>query len=186
MVSPLEVSQGAEPNDPLNQSTTGRPSAVNRRGKREQVSRPQSHSLVDANHVLAIPFVLIVMVVQAVYLVMKQLLGDPGSVFRDFLSMNREADKILSEIPVEQNQQRVQLEHVHEQQIDQKQKLEVLQRRVHALEERRAARENARLADMKISSDGLEIKSEWYPSLKMIASSHVWTPTSLGSHMFCN
>jgi hypothetical protein len=159
MVSALEVSQGAEPNDSLNPST-GSPSTGNRRGKREQVARPQSYSLTGTNHVLAIPFVLIVMVVQAMYHVMKQLIGDPGSVLRDFLSMNREADKILNEMPVEQNQQRVQLERVHEQQIDQKHKLEVLQRRVHALEERRAAREKARLPDLKNTSDGLEVKSE--------------------------
>ena len=160
MVSPLEVSQGAEPIDSLNPSTTGTPSTLTRRGKREQVSRPQSYSLADTNHVLAIPFVLIVMVVQAVYLVIKQLLGDPGSVLRDFLSMNRETDKILNEIPVEQNQQRVQLEHVHEQQIEQKHKMEVLQRRVRALEERRAAREHILLVNLKMSPDGLEIKSE--------------------------
>ena len=153
-MSPLEVDQGADANDSL------APSTGTRRGKRDQVARPQSYSLTDTNNVLARPFVLVVLVIQAAYQIMTQFIGDPVGHVREFFTVNREANAILKDVPVLQQEQRRQLEHIHEGQVDQRQKLEVLRRRVQALEARRAARENNDIPDLSKSPDGKEIKSE--------------------------
>ena len=148
MTSPLEVDPGIEPND------SRQPSAGDRRGQRDQVSVPQPYSLSENRHVLALPFVFLILVLQSMFQLMKQFVGDPASMVREFFAVNQEVNHILQELPEEQKEQRRQIENAHEEQIDQRHKLEVLQRRIQALEERRAAREsNHEIPDLKITPE---------------------------------
>ena len=149
MTSPLDVDPGTELNDALELPSTG-----NRRGQRDRVSVPQPDSLSDTRQVLALPFVFLILIMQSMYHLMKQFVGDPSSMLREFFAFNREVDEILQEVPDEQNEQRRQIENAHEEQVDQRHRLEVLQRRIQALEERRAAREsNHDIPDLKLAPE---------------------------------
>lgn len=143
MASPLEIDQGAGPNDPLTNSndiTTN----TTRRGKRDQVARPHSYSLSTTNNnVLTLPFVFFYLVLQALYHVMSDFVGDPSATVRDFFATSRETDDILKDLPGEQHDQQREMHHVHEEQVHQRQKLEELQLRIERIEERRRAREAA-------------------------------------------
>ncbi|KAI2493095.1 hypothetical protein MHU86_21443 [Fragilaria crotonensis] len=74
MTSPLEVDPGIDPNDSL------QPTGGYRRGQRDQVSVPQPYSLSDNRHVLALPYVFLILVMQSMYQLMKQIVGDPANM----------------------------------------------------------------------------------------------------------
>jgi hypothetical protein len=149
MSSPLEIDQGAGPNDslasPNDDATPDIPTT--RRGKRDQVARPQSYSLSSTNNnVLSIPFVFFYLVLQALYHVMSDFVGDPAATVREFFATSRETNDILNDLPGEQHEQQRQIHHVHEQQVHQRQKLQELQLRIERIEDRRRAREAAAAA----------------------------------------
>ena len=135
MKSSLDLDANEEQNDPLPSTLT------NRRGQRDQQSPSHVYSLRDTKSVLAIPLVFLLIVMQAMYQLIGQLIVSPAKTMREFFVVNREVDEILREIPEEQAKQKIQLERAHQEQIDQRHRLEDLQRRIEAIERRRAARE---------------------------------------------
>jgi len=133
MVSPLEVDQVVSDarDDPL----------ASRHGPRREISRPAPSTLSSfSDNLILLPFMVMLYVLQITYQVICQAIGDPLETFRDFFTVNKEADEILKNVPKEQRKQQRQLHGVHEEQVHHREKLEDLRRRIQNIEDRRAAR----------------------------------------------
>jgi septation ring formation regulator EzrA len=88
------------------------------------------------------PLQLIAIALHDIYAWMEHILYRAYSSIRSFISLSSDVDEILEDLPREQQEQQEQLEHIQEDQLEKRKKLEELNKRLQAIEERRAAREN--------------------------------------------
>lgn len=145
-VSSLEVSQGGEggyDDDPLAvPDMTPRGTNENDDG-REQSPTASSSSTALAKQYMSLPIIYLVFFVQLFLASVKSVAQNPTAMWNEFWETNRETNELLAELPKEQKGQRRELEHIHEEQIHQSDKLQDLRRRINRLEQRQRERQEA-------------------------------------------
>mmetsp|Transcript_26382 Transcript_26382/g.37180 ORF Transcript_26382/g.37180 Transcript_26382/m.37180 type:complete len:150 (+) Transcript_26382:126-575(+) len=87
--------------------------------------------------IVMLPFMMFIAVLSAMYRLICNTLGDSSSVFRNFFVLNYEENKILKEVPRQQQRQKKDLHQVAKKQEGQRAQLDDLRRRIEKLEAKR-------------------------------------------------
>eukprot|EP00548_Thalassiothrix_antarctica_P006062 CAMPEP_0194132798 /NCGR_PEP_ID=MMETSP0152-20130528/3187_1 /TAXON_ID=1049557 /ORGANISM="Thalassiothrix antarctica, Strain L6-D1" /LENGTH=142 /DNA_ID=CAMNT_0038827969 /DNA_START=127 /DNA_END=555 /DNA_ORIENTATION=+ len=106
------------------------------------VNHPAGHFLIQdfGKNILTLPFLFTFMVLQVIMKAFFGLISSPFALFGQVVESNRQTNNILKVVPEEQEAQKHELDGVHRNQIQQREKLKELEERIHKIEERRAAR----------------------------------------------
>mmetsp|Transcript_23147 Transcript_23147/g.32310 ORF Transcript_23147/g.32310 Transcript_23147/m.32310 type:complete len:149 (-) Transcript_23147:187-633(-) len=88
-------------------------------------------------YVVMLPFMLFIAIISPMYRLVCNTLGDPSNLFGNFLALNSEENKILKEVPRQQQSQRKNLRQVAENQKGQRAQLDDLRKRIEKLEAKR-------------------------------------------------
>lgn len=109
----------------------------------------QDQSLTSTNgnalrsSIMYMPFMILMFVFQMFWQTLTTVIGNPRQLFSEFFVLNNEQNEVLRDLPVEQSQQREEVNHIQDEQITQKVRLADLQRRVAKLEELQRQRQAA-------------------------------------------
>jgi len=140
MVYSLEIEQDDEIKDGNSLSLT----AVegNKEGNAESIVSDPGSFLTRhfGKTMLTLPFLFTFIVLQAIFQASYDFISSPFALVGQFLASNRETDNILEAVPKDQKTQKHDLDIVHKNQIQQREKIKKLEERINRLEKRKAAR----------------------------------------------
>mmetsp|Transcript_9974 Transcript_9974/g.11956 ORF Transcript_9974/g.11956 Transcript_9974/m.11956 type:complete len:149 (+) Transcript_9974:122-568(+) len=91
-------------------------------------------------YIVMLPFMLFISIMSTMYRLACNTLGDPSKFFENLLFLNSEENKILKEVPKQQQSQRKDLRQVAENQKGQRAQLDDLRKRIEKLEAKRKQR----------------------------------------------